>query len=147
MASPFAGTEPYEFTLVDKSDKEEWTVWLRPLNAGDQAKLLDQMAVEEGENEDDRDVTKPRLGTVKLLLVNEAVIRWTLPQPPTPHTIAALRPDLFDLLYDATKFAGDELGNPTSPASSTDAAPSTTPGTTSETDLPAPAAVAPAGES
>jgi hypothetical protein len=141
MANPFAGTETYDVELVDASDGEKWTVTLRPLNAGHQAKLLDQMAVEAGETEDG-EVTRPRLGTVKLLLVSAAVVRWTLPQPATPHTIAELRPDLFDQIYEATKFAGDDLGNRSSSGSTTSPEPSTTTSTTTESPA---AAAAPAG--
>jgi hypothetical protein len=123
MANPFAGTETYEVDLVDKSDGETWTVTMRPLNAGHQAKLLDQMALEESDRADESEVTRPRLGAMKLLLVSEAVVRWTLPQPPTPHTIAELRTDLFEQLYEKARFAGDELGNPTTPQSPTTPAP------------------------
>lgn len=125
MAAPFADTKPYDVQLVDATDGEEWTVTMRPLNAGHQAQLLDQLAVEES---GDSVLERPRIGTMKLLLVNAAVVKWTLSQPPTPDTIAQLRPDLFEQLYDKARFAGDELENPTEAQAS-----GTSPEPTSET--------------
>jgi hypothetical protein len=107
MANPFTPTETYEVTITDPDDGEEWQVTMRVLNAGDRAMLQDQLRVEMRED-DDTEVARIPMGTMRLLTVDRAVVRWTLPTPKSTASIASLREELFEQLFDAARFSSDD---------------------------------------
>jgi hypothetical protein len=95
--NPFVTHETYTRTV--KLGESEWQVTLRPLSAGDRAAIQDLTRVSSG-GED----VGLQLGTMQMLTVTRAVVTWTLPQPPTAETIAALHPDLFEQIFELTSF-------------------------------------------
>jgi hypothetical protein len=92
------GDDTYERTYDDPDGSDEkLTVTLRPLNAGAAAAIEDTIAMEIGENE--QPVASVRLGRLKLLHVQHAVVSWSLPVSPTAETIARLHPDVLNAIF------------------------------------------------
>lgn len=149
MANPFGGTE-YEITLRDPSDGEEWAVTLRELNAADEAAIDDQLSFAlggEGEDgEEERVDAQMPMGSMRLITVTRAVVRWSLPQTATVHTIRALRKDLFHQIYSQVRFAGDAMKDPTPAPSSATEPPTSSPEPPSVEEEPKLSAAAPAAD-
>jgi hypothetical protein len=99
----FTETEPYEREIVDPDSGEKATVKMRALNAGDRARLTDvaRMKVLEASDlaEDEIPDFSMPMGTMTLLTVEAAVVSWSLPQPPTPDTIRALKPNVLEQIF------------------------------------------------
>jgi len=88
----FTPTEVYRITIKSPDGAESW-VELRPLNAGDQATIQDSIALSsEGE-------ASAKLGTLKRLMVERAVVNWGLDVSPTPNTLADLEPSVFEQIF------------------------------------------------
>jgi hypothetical protein len=83
---------------------EEAEVTMRVLNSGDKAEVEDTQGVimsEDGESA----TPDMRMGAMKHLIVNRAVVNWTLPvPPPTPALIASLPSGIFDQIFALTTF-------------------------------------------
>lgn len=83
----------------------EAEVVMRPLNAGDRAEFNE---IQLFQDEDGEGSGRLRPGRMQLLMVERAVVSWTIPGPgPSSESIAQLDPRIFDQLYDAVSF-----GNP-----------------------------------
>jgi hypothetical protein len=123
--------DTYEIEIVDPDDESlTATITCKRLTAGDHADVVDAMHDEErGE------------GRVRQLIVERAVVGWTLPEAYSPGMLAGLKPEVFLQIWagirqeDVNPFARAAL----LAASHAAAAEATTP-----TDDPAPAEPAPA---
>src|SRR5580765_3899864 len=90
------------------------TVTLRALNAGDQADIQDILRMEMG---DDSERSQLALGSMRRMSVEKALIDWTIPGPkPTPESIRALAPEVFEQIYSYVRLGND---HPTSPPAET----------------------------
>ena len=91
---------------------ETLEVELRVLNAGDKAELEDLIAMDVDEEE--RLTAGMKLGTMKLLTVSRAIVRWRIldaadagPMPaPSPDVIRRLHPATFEAIFDRIRFGG-----------------------------------------
>lgn len=83
---------------------EEAEVTLRLLNAGDKAEVEDQQQVRV--DADEETVTpEMRMGSMKHLIVNRALVSWTLPlPPPTEAIVASLDDGIFQQLFALASF-------------------------------------------
>jgi len=84
----FADNEPWEVEIEHGGEKA--TVWLRELNASDEAELDDLLTMV-----DEDGVRRLAVGSRALLQVQRSVVRWDLPVEATPQSIAALDPAAF----------------------------------------------------
>lgn len=111
----FTSTEKYE-REIESPNGAKATVVLRRLNAGDQAAIQDTMRLIV-----DTEETSLKLGTLRHLTVQKAVLDWDIPGPkPSPEAIAQLHPDVFEQIYAAVEFgSAPDLqvidGSPTPP--------------------------------
>jgi hypothetical protein len=128
MGSAFVSPQTYTRTIGETPDAhgyvegvDPFQVELRPLDAGDRAKIRDALALEREDG-----ATGLALGTLELLHVRQAVVSWTLPAAPTPATIGRLRPDVLEAIRElvswgveqehATKAEGDAAPAPSAEA-------------------------------
>jgi len=106
----FAPTQTYVETIWEISPPDEKKkepgkgataeITLRPLNAGDQADIMDILRTEYG----DEDKSQLAIGSMRMLAVERAVIDWTIPGPkPSPESIRALSPPVFEQVYGAVR--------------------------------------------
>jgi hypothetical protein len=86
----------YRRDITDPDSGETSWVELRPLNAGDTAMFSDSIAMT---NEDDEVAMSVRLGTLRMLMVERAVVAWGLEVSPTPETIRQLHPKVFEQIF------------------------------------------------
>jgi hypothetical protein len=96
-------TRTITVTNPDTADTAE--VELRQLDAGAQAEIQDTLVVrlaqEAGQGEDvDVDV-QAKMGTLKLITVEKAIVRWTLPVDVTPAVIRQLHPKVLEQIFTA----------------------------------------------
>lgn len=110
--NPFVTQETYDVELVDQRDGEKWTATMRVLNAGDRAAIQDETVIESTDDGVDR--SRIPMGRLRMRAVELALVKWTLPLPPTPQTIATLHGDLFAQLYANVRDGSDDSGPPTS---------------------------------
>jgi hypothetical protein len=92
---------------VKHPDGGEETVWLRPLNAGDRAEFNEIKVLAEGDG-------AIQTGRIQLLMVERAVVDWTLEQdgaklPISSEIIRQLEPAVFDQLYDHVSFGDPDV--------------------------------------
>lgn len=94
---------------VKHPDGTEETVTFRPLDAGDRAEFNEIRILSEGEG-------AMRTGRISVLMVERAVIAWTLkeedgvtPLPLTSAIINALDPSVFDQLYEHVSFGDPDV--------------------------------------
>lgn len=83
------------------------TVTFRPLDAGDRAEFNEIRILSEGEG-------AVRTGRISVLMVERAIISWTLkqdgePLPVTSAIINALDPSVFDQLYEHVSFGDPDV--------------------------------------
>jgi hypothetical protein len=102
----FVSDETYERKVRDPESGEIGTVTMRPLAAGDRLRSIDlaRMSAAAGldlENLEDGDEVELQvpMGRCTLLAVEAAVVAWSLPQPPTPDTIRALKPNVLEQIF------------------------------------------------
>ena len=102
MSSAFVSPQTYTRTIGDSPDAhgyvegvDPFEVELRPLDAGDRARIRDALAMEREDG-----ATGLALGFVELLSVRQAVVSWTLPEAATPATIGRLRPDVMEAIRE-----------------------------------------------
>lgn len=102
MGSAFVSPQTYTRTIGDTPDAhgyvegvDPFDVELRPLDAGDRAKVRDSLAMEREDG-----ATGLALGTLELLHVRQAVVSWSLPEAATPTTIDRLRPDVLEAIRE-----------------------------------------------
>ncbi len=95
--------ETYKIEIVDPDDEAiRATVTCKRLTAGDHADIVDVLFDEErGE------------GGQRLLIVERAVVGWTLPEAYTPAMLSGLKPEVFLQIYAGIK---DVDVNPFAPA-------------------------------
>jgi hypothetical protein len=110
MSGWFVPGETYRRELRHPDSGEESYVVLRPLNAGDRAELEDTVQIEAGEQREDGEEAVPRttvrMGLMKLLTVERAVVEWGLPVSPTRETIRRLDPEVLDAIFALVSFGG-----------------------------------------
>lgn len=92
---------------VKHPDGTEETVWLRPLNAGDRAEFNEIKVLAEGDG-------AIQTGRIQLLMVERAVVDWTLEQdgsklPISSEIIRQLEPSVFDQLYEHVSFGDPDV--------------------------------------
>lgn len=91
---------------IKHPDGTEETVWLRPLNAGDRAEFNEIKVLAEGDG-------AIQTGRIQLLMVERAVVDWTLEQdgsklPISVEIIRQLEPSVFDQLYEHVSFGSPD---------------------------------------
>lgn len=91
----FTKTDTYRITITDPDSQETAEVELRPLNAGDQAMFSDTIAMT-GDQE-----PSVRLGSLRLLMVERAIVSWTLDVSPTRASIEQLTIPVFEQIFEA----------------------------------------------
>lgn len=120
----FTETATYDVPLEHEGEKA--TVTLRPLDAGDRAELQDTMrmelAAEEGSDEG-RITPEMKMGSMRMLTVERAVVSWTLPGPgPTRASVRSLHPDVFEKIFESVQW-GKRPADPTVAAEAASSAP------------------------
>lgn len=100
MSSPFADADTYTRIVGDSPDAhgyvagiEPFEVELRPLDAGDRAKVRDALAMQREDG-----AAGAALGTIELLTVRQALVSWTAPAPQTSAAIERLKPDVLEAI-------------------------------------------------
>lgn len=112
----FTETATFEREIEEPISGDKATVTLRALNAADYAVLQDTLRMEARDIEGVEEVTPQMLlGTMKMLTVKRAVVKWSLPIPATPQTIESLHPAVFEQIYQHVSFGGEEPLTPTQP--------------------------------
>lgn len=117
--SPFASTETYRRTLYRPGTPTEEIGWveLRPLSAGQLAKLQELRLIE-GEG-------SIQVGRMKILQMVAAIVAWSFSEPVNEHTIAQLKPLVFEQIYEHVDAGGGESEEP-DPTSSSSPEPEST---------------------
>ena len=103
----FVPTETYRRPLRNPVTDEEGWVELRVLDSGVKAQLEDKVRIEAAMNASTGvEEMNPQLllGTMKMLTVQAAVVRWSLPQAPTNATLSQLNPDVTDQIFEYASF-------------------------------------------
>jgi hypothetical protein len=92
----FTKTELSTHTITDPDSGEEATIQIRELNAGDQAAIQDSIRMRVGDNPE----PEIRIGAFKLLMVEKALVSWSLDLGVSPSTIRQLTPAVFEQVFD-----------------------------------------------
>lgn len=92
----FQNTEVYEREITDPETGEKAQIWLRPLAWGDVLKM-NEIKLEQDEAGEASARLNP--GQNKLLLVELALVRWSLPDEITRETIRRLNPLVGEAIY------------------------------------------------
>jgi hypothetical protein len=93
-----------EHEITDPVTGEKASVTIRKLNAGDTAAIQDTIRMTLGEKPD----AEFKLGEFRLLMVERALVAWSLPKPVTPMTIRALEPDVFEQIFNIVNQQGTD---------------------------------------
>lgn len=105
----FIENTTYKIDITDPDGETSW-VELKRLNSGDIAHLHDTLGMKEGA-EGEAATPDVKLGAWRMMTVELAIVNWGLPLSPTPSTIQALHPKVFQQIYDAVDI-GDGKTNP-----------------------------------
>lgn len=92
----FVDEQTYKREITDPTGEKSW-VELRPLNAGDRAMLEDSVALSEGD-------VSVKMGTMRLMTMERAIVNWGLSLSPTRSTIEALHPEVFEQIFNYVSF-------------------------------------------
>ena len=114
MSSWLTPSETYTESIAHPYDEaaEPLEVELRYLNAGDKAELEDTIAIT-GSDPDNPEVGV-KLGTMKLLTVSRALVRWSIPEAPTPAILRRLDPAVLESIFSRIRMGA--AVPPTAPA-------------------------------
>lgn len=99
----FIKNETYKVTITHPDTEETAEVELRPLNAGDTAAFSDTIAMTMGEE------PSIRLGSLRLMMVERAVVSWSLEVAPSRSTIERLDPRVFEQIFQAIESPSSPL--------------------------------------
>jgi hypothetical protein len=92
------------------------SVTLRLLDAGAKAEIEDTVALDVDADAETA-TPRPQVGRMKILVVEKAIVDWTIPGPsPTPSTIRALHPAVFEQIFAWASFGDVPPVEPESPA-------------------------------
>jgi hypothetical protein len=91
-------SDTYDREITDPESGEKATVTLRPLSWGDVAKM-NEIRFAQDETAEGGGVAKMAPGENKLLLVELALVKWTLPFEITRETIRKLNPLVGEQIY------------------------------------------------
>lgn len=109
----FISRDPVTHTITDPATGETATVDIVPLNAGDQVAIQDSIRMQIGEDAS----PEARIGSLKLLIVERALVGWSLDVAPTRNTIERLNPEVFEQIFQLANASASPNPTKTEPQS------------------------------
>jgi len=99
----FTSNEVTSHTIHDDEGNEA-TINVRALNSGDQAVIQDSIKMSIGDNPEP-DI---KIGAFRLLMVERALVSWSLDLPVSPNTIRQLEPSVFEQIFNIVNGSEEE---------------------------------------